>query len=99
MIASIKDAVVSQAMKLGVLESALRGVAGAPNKARPPWGWFDISERDRPLGEWFFDPANTLLLRPRAPYFPEAAGSRRAAAVNTRVLNRQPCGVFTYSSS
>jgi hypothetical protein len=62
-IASIKDAVVSQTMKLGVLGSALRGVAGAPNKARPPWGWFDMGERDRPLGEWFFDPANTLVRR------------------------------------
>lgn len=28
--------------------------------ARPPWGWFDSSEKDRPLGEWFFDPAGTI---------------------------------------
>ena len=31
-----------------------------PNMARPPWGWFDSSEKDRPLGEWFFDPAGTI---------------------------------------
>ena len=28
--------------------------------ARPPWGWFDNRERERPLGEWFFDPAGTI---------------------------------------
>jgi hypothetical protein len=47
-------------IELGRLGSALRGKAGAPNKARPPWGWFDMSDRSRPLGEWFFDPASTL---------------------------------------
>lgn len=42
---------------LGGLGSSFRGVQGAENKARPPWGWFDMTERDRPLGEWFLDPA------------------------------------------
>lgn len=42
---------------LGSLGSSFRGVQGAENKARPPWGWFDMTERSRPLGEWFLDPA------------------------------------------
>jgi len=40
--------------------SAFRGKVGGTNMARPPWGWFDAKERDRPLGEWFFDPAGTV---------------------------------------
>jgi len=48
-------------VRIGTIGSALRGVAGGRNKARPPWGWFDKSERQRPLGEWFFDPAATVL--------------------------------------
>lgn len=52
---------------LGLLGSALRGLAGAANKARPPWGWFDMRERERPLGEWFFDPANTVKRHFKAP--------------------------------
>lgn len=47
-------------VKLGVRGSALRGVEGAPNMSRPPWGWFDGQERDRPLGEWFLQPAETI---------------------------------------
>jgi hypothetical protein len=43
--------------QLGKLGSAFRGNVGFKNKARPPWGWFDESEKDRPLGEWFFNPA------------------------------------------
>jgi len=46
--------------KLGVLGAAFRGVVGFKNKARPPWGWFDDSEKDRPRGEWFFDPASVV---------------------------------------
>lgn len=42
------------------LGSAFNGKVGAPNMARPPWGWFDSSEKDRPPGEWFFDPAGTI---------------------------------------
>lgn len=43
--------------KLGI---AFLGVVGSPNRARPPWGWYDQTERDRPLGEWFFDPASVI---------------------------------------
>jgi len=43
-----------------VLGSAFNGKVGAPNMARPPWGWFDSREKDRPLGEWYFDPAGTV---------------------------------------
>jgi hypothetical protein len=48
--------------KLGSLGTAFRGTVGFKNKARPPWGWFDRSEteKDRPPGEWFFDPAATI---------------------------------------
>ncbi len=47
--------------ELGRLGSSFRGVQGAANKARPPWGWFDMTEPDRPLGEWFLDPAAAVL--------------------------------------
>mgnify|MGYP001424797509 CR=1 FL=1 len=50
----------TRAVKLGRLGSAILGLEGAANKARPPWGWFDMTERDRPLGEWFFDPAAVI---------------------------------------
>jgi hypothetical protein len=46
--------------KLGSLGAAFRGEVGSKNKARPPWAWFDDSERDRPRGEWFFDPASVI---------------------------------------
>ena len=44
----------------GVLGASLRGVVGGQNMARPPWGWFDNRERERPLGGWFLDPAGTI---------------------------------------
>lgn len=44
----------------GQLGAAFRGTVGFKNKARPPWAWFDDSERDRPRGEWFFDPAAVI---------------------------------------
>jgi len=44
----------------GNIGSAFRGKVGGTNMARPPWGWFDGTERDRPLGKWFFDPATTV---------------------------------------
>lgn len=50
---------IKRTKKLGRLGAAFLGTFGAPNAARPPWGWFDRSERDRPRGEWFFDPAAT----------------------------------------
>ena len=46
--------------KLGRLGASFLGAHGAPNAARPPWGWFDRAERGRPRGEWFFDPAATV---------------------------------------
>jgi hypothetical protein len=46
--------------KFGSLGAAFRGEVGSKNKARPPWAWFDDSERDRPRGEWFFDPASVI---------------------------------------
>jgi hypothetical protein len=49
-----------KAVNLNKLGSAFLGKVGAVNMARPPWGWFDSSERDRPLGEWFFNPAATI---------------------------------------
>ncbi|HEX8188971.1 MAG TPA: hypothetical protein VF586_11505 [Pyrinomonadaceae bacterium] len=45
--------------RLGRLGASFLGAFGAPNAARPPWGWFDRAERGRPRGEWFFDPAAT----------------------------------------
>jgi len=44
----------------GVLGVSLRGVVGGQHMARPPWGWFDSRERERPLGGWFLDPAGTI---------------------------------------
>lgn len=44
----------------GQLGAAFRGNVGFKNKARPPWAWFDDTERERPRGEWFFDPATVL---------------------------------------
>ena len=40
--------------------NAFLGKVGAPNMARPPWGWFDRNEKERPPGAWFFDPAGTV---------------------------------------
>lgn len=44
----------------GTLGASFRGGVGGRNMARPPWGWFDSRERDRPLGEWFLDPAGII---------------------------------------
>lgn len=49
-----------RALKIGRVGSAIRSVVGGRNLARPPWGWFDGTARDQPLGEWFFDPARTI---------------------------------------
>ncbi len=51
---------VEKKHEVGTLGSAFLGVIGAANKARPPWGWFDYRERQRPPGEWFFDPAGVI---------------------------------------
>jgi hypothetical protein len=45
------------ARKLG---ATLKGSVGFANKARMPWGWYDQTEKDRPAGEWFFDPASVI---------------------------------------
>ena len=44
----------------GALGASFRGAVYGRNMARPPWGWFDSRERDRPLGEWFLDPAGII---------------------------------------
>ncbi len=49
-----------RSVNLGNLGVAFRGSRGAPNAARPPWGWFDRSEREQARGSWFFDPAATI---------------------------------------
>ena len=54
-------------IRVGVRGSALNGVVGAANMSRPPWGWFDGQERDRPLGEWFLRPAETAKRRWNLP--------------------------------
>jgi hypothetical protein len=46
--------------EFGSLGSAFRGEVGFKNKARPPWAWYDDSEREQPRGEWFFDPATVI---------------------------------------
>jgi len=58
--ATEKGKPLTRSIKMGVLGSSIRGLEGAANKARPPWGWFDMTERERPLGEWFFDPAKVV---------------------------------------
>jgi hypothetical protein len=55
-----KDPAAKDAIPGIPLGSALRGQVGFPNKARAPWGWFDSTEKERPLGEWFFDPAAVI---------------------------------------
>jgi hypothetical protein len=52
--------VVEKQPRLEALGAAFLGVMGAANKARPPWGWVDYRERQRPPGEWFFDPASII---------------------------------------
>lgn len=42
------------------LGSAFYGKEGGINMARPPWGWFDSTRREDPLGLWFFDPAKVV---------------------------------------
>jgi len=42
------------------LGSTLKGSVGFANKARMPWGWYDQTDRERPAGEWFFDPASVI---------------------------------------
>jgi hypothetical protein len=46
--------------RIGRRGAAFNGPVGGAHMARPPWGWFDSSEPNRPLGEWFFDPAGVV---------------------------------------
>jgi len=50
----------ARAVRVGVVGSAFLGTVGGRNMARPPWGWFDVKERDAAAGAWFFDPAATI---------------------------------------
>ena len=50
----------AQAIKVGTAGSGFKGTVGGNGLARPPWGWFDSDEKDRPPGEWFFQPAETI---------------------------------------
>jgi Zn-dependent protease with chaperone function len=52
--------VKEQALRLGKAGSGFLAIRGGNALARPPWGWFDGDEKDRPLGEWFFQPAETV---------------------------------------
>ena len=54
-------------LRLAVRGSALNGIVGAANMSRPPWGWFDGQDRNRPLGEWFLQPAETVKRRWNLP--------------------------------
>lgn len=51
---------VERKFDLGTVGSAFLGKVGGHNMARPPWAWFDLNDRDQPLGQWFFDPAQTI---------------------------------------
>lgn len=45
---------------VGKIGAAFRGSVGFRNKARAPWGWYDMDEPSQPRGEWFFDPAAVI---------------------------------------
>ncbi len=57
---SANGRVVNRRVLIGIVGSAFSGKIGGVNMARPPWGWFDSSRREDPLGMWFFDPAGTI---------------------------------------
>jgi hypothetical protein len=59
-VAQTSNPAAKRSVNLGTLGAAFRGSKGAPNMARPPWGWFDRSEREEARGAWFFDPAATI---------------------------------------
>ncbi len=62
----------------GSLGSAFRGDVGFKNKARAPWAWYDDTERERPRGEWFFDPASVIARH----FVMEQAGFSKAYLYN-----------------
>ncbi|MGB7923588.1 MAG: hypothetical protein WCF57_10120 [Pyrinomonadaceae bacterium] len=53
----------SRQIKLGRLGVAFSGKVGAQNIARPPWGWFERTDREKVPGPWFFDPAALIKQR------------------------------------
>ena len=59
-IAQANGRVAVRKIKIGTIGMAFLGNTGAPNMARPPWGWFDKNRREDPLGLWFFDPAKII---------------------------------------
>lgn len=63
----------TRTVALGVIGSSFRGLEGAANMARPPWGWFDMTERNQPAGQWFLDPASVVVR-----HFQDLAGASTA---------------------
>ena len=49
--------VTPRRINLGNRGAAFLGKTGGINMARPPWAWFDRTNRAAQLGQWFFDPA------------------------------------------
>lgn len=68
---------------LGRIGVALHGEVAGKNKARMPWGWFDTSDHDLKMGDWFLDPAKALVI-----YFPRARG------VSRRYISNPFLGIF-----
>jgi hypothetical protein len=58
-LAQAKNRVISRQFNLGSRGTAFLGKFGGINMARPPWAWFDRSNREQ-LGQWFFDPATVV---------------------------------------
>jgi hypothetical protein len=54
------DRVTESKTELQKIGIAFVGKVGGLNMARPPWGWFDRSNREGTLGLWYFDPAATI---------------------------------------
>jgi hypothetical protein len=59
-VASKPGQTISRQIKLGSLGVAFAGKVGAQNIARPPWGWFERTDREKVPGPWFFDPASVV---------------------------------------
>jgi hypothetical protein len=62
-VAQTSNRALKRTVNLGTVGTAFRGSKGAPNIARPPWGWFDRNEREPAHGSWFFDPTATVKRR------------------------------------
>ncbi len=46
--------------EIGVVGAAFRGDVARPNAANAPWAWFDLDDKDLPIGVWVFDPVVIL---------------------------------------